>query len=141
MNGQSTYDYKLLKGPWGIRIELTADVLPHGDDDGEAHSVGNGVWLGYRLEGSPLGKAEKQALTRGLGLVSGEISVAVDGQQVGVVIRSVRFAETDYQVDGLAAAVMGWAAEHFGLSGRLPTAVFDRSENRYIYDVPVSGTR
>jgi hypothetical protein len=134
MNGQSTYDYKLLKGSWGIRIKLTADVSPHGDGDGEAHSVGHGVWLGYRLEGSPLGAAEKQALARGLGLVSAEISAAVDVQQVDVVIRSARFAETDYQVDGLTAAVMGWATERFGLSGRLPTAVFDRSENRYIYD-------
>jgi hypothetical protein len=53
---------------------------------------------------------------------------------VDVVIRSVRFAETDYQVEGLTVAVMGWAAERFGRSGRLPPAVFDRTRNRCLYD-------
>ena len=32
-----------------------------------------------------------------------------------VVISSVVFNEMDHQVDGLTAAVMGWAAERFGL--------------------------
>lgn len=70
----------------------------------------------------------------GGGLVAADISAAVAGRPVVVVIGSVVFNEMDYQLDGLTAAVMGWAAERFGLDRPLPAVSYDRSVNRYIFD-------
>jgi hypothetical protein len=133
-DGPSTFDYRLLKASWGIRIKLTADARPHAEDGSHAVPVGDGVWLVPDEGSSTLGDPEVRALAKGLGLVAGEVSAATGGGQIDVVLQEVSYPETDYQVEGLTAAMAGWAVERFGLAPRGFTATFDRAANRYVYD-------
>ncbi|MET0494037.1 MAG: hypothetical protein ABW000_13000 [Actinoplanes sp.] len=133
-DGPSTFDYRLLKTSWGIRIKLTAGVRPHAEDGPNAVPVGDGVWLVHGEGSSSLGDPEVRALAKGLGLVAGEVSAASGVGQVDVVLDTISYLETDYQVEGLTAAMAGWAVERFGLSPRRFPVTFDRAASRYVYD-------
>jgi hypothetical protein len=133
-DGSSTFDYRLLKASWGIRIKLTAGVRPHAEDGSDAVPVGDGVWLVRDAGSAPLSDPEVRALAKGLGLVAGEVSAASGGGQIDVVLETVSYQELDYQVEGLTAAMAGWAVERFGLPPRRFTVTFDRAANQYVYD-------
>lgn len=45
---------------------------------------------------------------------------------------AVTFVPTDYQPEGLAAAIIGWSAEEFGVDQVSWDLRYDKTTNRYI---------
>ncbi|MEV4705761.1 hypothetical protein [Actinoplanes sp. NPDC049316] len=120
----TTFDYKVLHASWGIQIAFTAEARP---------SSQSGVRVVQDVDGAPLDDEMMSAVVSGIALVAEEISAAVSGHPVDIVVRSVRYAETDFQVEGLTAAAVGWAVERFGLPSRPVAVRFDRERNRYVF--------
>ncbi|MEV4638110.1 hypothetical protein AB0J80_12245 [Actinoplanes sp. NPDC049548] len=125
---RTAYDYRLLKAPWGIRITFVAEVEPFSDRR-TAIPVGHGVRVAHDLD-----EEQSAAVAAGLALVAKEISAATAGSPVDIVVHSVHYAETDFQIEGLTAAAVGWATERFALPPRRPAVHFDRTTNRYVFD-------
>ncbi|PRY28070.1 hypothetical protein [Pseudosporangium ferrugineum] len=125
----TTYRYRLLLGSWGISIDFVAEARP----------AEHGVQVTWDFDGPALDEEQMAAISAGIALRSAEILAATGGRPVDVVVRSVRYPETDYQVEGLTAAAAGWAVEHFCLPPGPPAVSFDRSRNRYVFEWPEPG--
>ncbi|MFI9305373.1 hypothetical protein [Streptomyces triculaminicus] len=137
-----TTRYRLFKGPWGIWIELTASAATSGRPPACGDQVSDGVWLDATpvlthpptdREGKRLSPGEAAWLRHGLSQAAPALTAATPGPHTLVTVHRVRFPETDYQPEGLAAALLQWAEQEFGLPPHALPVTFDRAANRYIY--------
>ncbi|MEX2986045.1 hypothetical protein [Streptomyces sp. C36] len=140
--GRRTTHYRLLRGPWGIWIELTASATVTAGPPARGEQVTDGVWLdaGPVLthpptdrEGKRLSPAEAAWLHHGLTLAAPALTAAAPGPHTLVTVHRVRFPETDYQLEGLAAALLQWTEQEFDLPPHPLPVAFDRPANRYVY--------
>lgn len=132
------YTYSILKSSWGVRVTVAADVLlSEGGDDG-AMPVGPGLWLADATPGTAISGAEMEMLARGLKAIARDISSKSSGSALIIAVTSIRYNDCDFQLEGLAAAMIGWATEEFGLSPQDIPVTFDRSRNRYVFEFPSS---
>ncbi|MDG4765730.1 hypothetical protein O7632_16735 [Solwaraspora sp. WMMD406] len=135
----STYTYRVLRSSWGIFISITADAFKgEGGSDG-AVPLGEGVFLADATQGAGLSRDVMDMLARGLGLLSTEIASTGSGERITVVVQEIRYNDCDFQEEGLAAAIHGWAIAEFGLPKRDIAVTFDREANRYVFDLPNPG--
>ncbi|PKV89891.1 hypothetical protein [Streptomyces sp. TLI_146] len=134
MTESRTYTYKLLKGPWGVRISLTAQVVHAEPSDGERVSAEVPVWIAFEETASGLDEAVKAGLRDGLAAVASEVSDSVAGTPATVIIHRMSYVESDFQEEGVPVAMCRWAEEEFGLPPRRIDASFDRTANRYSFD-------
>jgi hypothetical protein len=128
-----TFALRVLQASWGIAIDLRAravfdDVLPP-----ESLLVGNRVALD--LTDVQLGAEEVEQLQRGLRLMTPAIELAHPDGKILIKIGEVGFTPTDYQPEGLAAAMIGWASEEFQLDPVPWDFKFDASTNRYVFRI------
>jgi len=132
---KSTYNYRVIKSSWGIAIDITAEVLPLADSRYAAIEVRNGLWLSVDM-GVELTQQEHQMLTIGLRLLNGDLDRIVqrDGPLV-IRVYDVSFNPVDYQEEGLAYALAGWAAQQFTIPLTLQPVHFLKQENRYIFEL------
>ncbi|MBT2510279.1 hypothetical protein J7I98_31380 [Streptomyces sp. ISL-98] len=143
LKGVRTTSYRLRRGPWGIAIDLTAAPTLTLDPPSSGEQVGERVWL----DAAPVGEhvpadrsgvrltpEELPWLRRGMALLTGDIEAA-HGQtrHTLVTVHRVLFPEADFQPEGLAAALLQWGREEFGLDTRPVEVTFDREANRYVY--------
>ncbi|MEU5673843.1 hypothetical protein ACGF3C_32590 [Micromonospora sp. NPDC047762] len=131
----STYTYRLIRSSWGIRISITADPVLGAVEVDDVIAVGEDVFLADGTQGGRLGGAAMRMLARGLRSLSAEIASAAPGRVTTIVVREVSYNEADFQEEGLAAAIVGWAVAEFGLPDRDIGAFFDAEANRYIFDL------
>jgi hypothetical protein len=131
-----TYAYRFIRFSWGIAIDITAEALPVRDYTGAPVAVARDLWLAY--DAPPRLSFEEHAyLASGLRMVAPTLrrqtSVALP-----LVVRVVdlMLALTDYQPEGLAAALAGWVAQRFDAPAPTIMTTFDRGRNRYIYQFP-----
>jgi Putative addiction module component len=128
----NSYKYRFLKGAtWGIALDLkaTASPLPDGPPP-QAERVADGLYLQIDL-GRPLTEEEVGFLRLGLRLVAAEIALL---QTAPILVRIVglEYNPCDYQPEGLAPAIAGWAAREFG---------FPESEIPVDFELPTEAQR
>ena len=129
----STYTYKFLRASWGVRIVLTAEARGGAPDPG-AVAVVDGLYVLDATESHKLTPEQLAMLGRGLGLVASEVLAVAPQRPVTVVVRVVEHNFVDYQDEGMAAAVLGWAIAEVGLAPREIPVAFDESAGRYAFD-------
>ena len=127
----STYTYRVLKSSWGVRVILRAEARSGAPPPG-AMSVADGLFVLDATDRDGLSPEQMRMLARGLGLVASEIVAAAE-PPVTVEVRDVEHNELDYQDEGLAAAVLGWAIGEFGLKPRDIPVSYHRAERRYVF--------
>jgi hypothetical protein len=131
----TSYRYRLLKGAtWGIAIDLRAEASPlPADPQPQAERVADGLYLQIDL-GRPLTAEESGFLKLGLRLVAAEVIERRQGSApIFVRVVDLEYNPCDYQPEGLAAAVAGWAAREFSFPGPEIPVAFDRGRNRYVF--------
>jgi hypothetical protein len=130
-----SYIYRLFQdASWGIRIDLAGDIRPGEALPPQALTVTEGVGLQVEV-GRRLSDQELQFLQLGLRLVAPALRTAFGGKTpICVCLSSLRYNPTDYQPEGLAAAVAEWATHACGLPKPEIAVVFDRREHKYIFD-------
>jgi hypothetical protein len=129
----STYTYKFLRASWGVRIVLTAEARGGAPDPG-AVAVADDLYVLDATESHELTPEQVAMLGRGLGLVASEVLAGAPERPVTVVVRVVEHNFIDYQDEGMAAAILGWAIAEFGLAPREIPVTFDESAGRYAFD-------
>jgi hypothetical protein len=136
MTSPRTYVYKILKGAWGIRISLTAEAVRSTEPNPGAIGFGSRMWLSSQIEGDSLSESDMEMLAQGLRLLVDEIGEAVSHEPLVVVLQDLQYVESDFQPEGLAAAMFGWAIEEFELRPREIDVTFDRETNQYNFAWP-----
>jgi hypothetical protein len=115
-------------------ISITADVLI-GQGDGEgAIPLGGRVFLVDATPGKSLSRSAIGMLIHGLRPLVAEIGSVVTEHPLRIAVTEVRYHESDFQEEGLAAAISGWAIAEFNLAQREIPVFFSREENRYIFN-------
>jgi len=122
-----------MRASWGIAIDLRARAVI--GDDLPPDSLPAGDRVALAVNGVQLEAEEVEQLLRGLGLMAPAIEAAHPDVHVLVRLGAVSFTPTDYQPEGLVAAMIGWAAEEFGLEQVPWDLRFDKSTNRYLLQV------
>ena len=130
------YVYSVLKGAWGIRISLTAEVARADIPEHERVPVSSKIWICRQVAGRQFTDGEMAMLVRGLRFLADEISQTVSQEPLMIVISELRYVESDFQEEGLAAAIFGWAIAEFGLSPREIGVSFDGARNQYVFEWP-----
>lgn len=131
----STYVYRLIKSSWGIRIAITARVEHRVAVEGMRISPEGQLWLEFPSL-STLAESEKDEVAKGLRYVSREIAEKVGSQALAIVIESISYVESDFQLEGLSVAMLRWAEVEFGLQIHEIAETFNRESNRYILEWP-----
>lgn len=129
----STYLYRVLKTSWGVHITLRAEVRG-GAPQRDAKKVVDGLFVLDATKLFELSPEQMSMLGKGLELVAPEVIAAVPEPPVTVEVQAVEHNFIDYQDEGLAAAVLGWAIGEFGLPPREIPVSYDRSVRRYVFD-------
>ncbi|MFH8607899.1 hypothetical protein ACH4D5_10470 [Streptomyces sp. NPDC018029] len=132
----------MLKTAWGIAVDLTADASLAAVPPAHAERVGAHVWLDVSpvlthppadRTGRRLAPEEAVWLRHGVALAAPAVAARHAPLHTTVTVHHVWFPETDYQPEGLAAAVIQWLEEEFTLPPHGVTATFDHPANRYVY--------
>ncbi|MFD6437757.1 hypothetical protein [Streptomyces venezuelae] len=142
--GPTTTRYRLFKGAWGIAVDLTASASLSSAPPPSAHPVTSHVHLdaspalthppsdrtGWRITPDEAGW-----LRHGLVLAAPALHTRNAPRHTTVTVHRVLFPHTDYQPEGLAAAMLRWTETELGLPPHPhPVDVrFDSAANRYVY--------
>jgi hypothetical protein len=129
----SKYRYRCLKSTWGVAVDLTAEWIPLPADLGKAVRIAEDLWL--QVEVTWLTGEERQYLSTGLQLVVVPIRnhKPIPGP-ILVRVLDIWFNPCDYQPEGLACALAGWAAQEFGFPAPALPVTFDPGTHRYRFD-------
>src|SRR5207245_1886673 len=112
----TSYTYRLLKdASWGIVITLGGDLLPGAILPPHALKISEAVWLDIDVGWRP-SEEEVGFLKLGVNLVADEIERTCEGKLPIVVrVTGLQYTPSDYQPEGLAAAIAEWIAQQCGV--------------------------
>jgi hypothetical protein len=133
MTGWRTFSLRILKASWGIAIDLQARAVLAEDPPHDLLSVSPRVWLD--VSGVQLPDADIKQLVRGLTVMAPAIENKNQDAYVIIEVGRVSYTPTDYQPEGMAAAMIGWVAEEFGLDSPVIDVYFDKNANRYVFSI------
>ncbi|KAA2258749.1 hypothetical protein F0L68_23245 [Solihabitans fulvus] len=129
-----TFVYRERQASWGIYVKLTAESSVGVDLPADAIRIS--PRLSVELAEAKLPADEVVFVLDGLRMVSRLIENAVPVGQVLVRVREVRIVLTDYQPEGLTAAIIGWAEIEFGISAPPFEVAYDGVAGRYNFKFP-----
>lgn len=135
----STYTYKVLKSSWGILISITAEVLTDGADGAHVIPVTDDVVLVDATADRSLSSGALAMLARGLMPLANEIMSCVSRRPVMIAVQDIRYNDCDFQEEGLAATMFGWAIAEFDLESRDIPVAFNKEANKYVFQLPNLG--
>lgn len=131
----TTYRYRFIRYLWGVAIDLDAEVVALPTYDGQPIAIGPDIWLGVNARG--LTNNEIEYLVLGVRFVEKQIRLhAVEQLPVVICVQGIHFNSCDYQPEGLACAIVGWAAQEWNFDPPVIPIEFDRPQNRYVFHFP-----
>lgn len=134
MTESVSHVYKVLKGAWGVRISITARALHGVEGDGPSVLPDGAVWLARSPSARRLDAWLMDGLEQGLVRARPELLRELSGRVLTIEIEDVSFVETDFQVEGLPAAMCAWLEAVLNVEIPAPVVTFHRALNRYEFD-------
>lgn len=130
------YDYKIIKGSWGIAVGLHVDCQRPQSLPPDAQEVAKQLWLWVDQATWRPTPREWDALRLGVNLVADPLAHA---GQLPLLVRvlKVEYRPTDYQEEGLTLALANGLSQEFGLEPPDIPVRFDRAINRYVFEDPL----
>jgi hypothetical protein len=126
-----TFPLRILKGSWGISIDLRARAVLSENPDPGLLDAGHHLLLDLRSLRLP--PADIEQLLSGAKLMAAEIEAKAPAPYVIIEVDQVVYTPTDYQPEGMGAVIVGWLCEEFGLESPIKDVHFDRTANRYVF--------
>lgn len=130
MGDRRLFALRVMKSSWGIEIDIEAKAHVGSPPPRDALRAGSRTWL-YILD--PLDREHRHALLEGLRHVATEIEHAVPDAMVVVEVQNVDHSPADCPAEAFAAAMIGWAADAYGLGEPAYTVDFDEAANQYVF--------
>lgn len=134
MSQARKYTYRLLKSSWGIRISILARSDTIESLNGRTFPPQERDRITFEGASQKLPEEYKEFVIQGLLSAFSDIEFDPNEQPFGVVIQEIKYAECDFQPEGLAVAMRRWAEEEFGLPRKNIEESFDRAKNKYTFD-------
>ncbi|MEU5874201.1 MafI family immunity protein [Glycomyces sp. NPDC047369] len=129
------HQYRVLKAAWGIVISVTAQYGPRGGaEPGMALTETTPELHLARTVQDRLGTDGMHELARGMR--TGLALARLTDPPESIRVLDVQIVETDFQVEGLAAAGYEWISREFWRSLPPVRADFDAAANRYLIELP-----
>jgi hypothetical protein len=125
------YAFRLLSGPWGIAIDINARIVLGPDDMPISERIAGRTLL--HLPRAGLTGSDRSFLRAGVALMNDAIAVRHPVGEIMVDVLSVEYTPTDYQTEGMQAAIVGWLREELDVEIPAITAAFDALSNRYVF--------
>jgi hypothetical protein len=133
VNAWRTFSFRvLLASSWGIAIDLKARERQLVEEPVDAIRVSQRTWLD--VSGVVLPTQDIAQIRWGIAQVAPEIEAKRPLGHTLIEIGSVDYRPTDYQAEGMAAAIIGWVSEQFDLEPPNVAVGFDPMNNRYVFD-------
>jgi hypothetical protein len=129
-----TYDYKVIKTSWGIAISLKARVVP-AESVRDAVPITRLIGIAYALEGRDVVPAENEQFVLALRALAPRIETEIKDPIV-IEVQQISYMPTDFQIEGLRAAMHYWATEEFGLASPDIPVSYDAAVKRYRFVWP-----
>ncbi|MGH7170254.1 MAG: hypothetical protein ACRELG_08270 [Gemmataceae bacterium] len=132
-----SYTYRLLKGAsWGIAITLRGEILTGTVLPSDTLKITEGVWLQIDAGWRP-SEEELEFLKLGMNLVASDVEKTYRGRTpILARLTGLHYNPTDYQPEGLAAAVAEWTAHLCGFPRPEISVSYSRTQRRYVFDFP-----
>lgn len=134
----STFHYHIVKTSWGIAVLLTCQAHICNEDVSKYVAINDRLHLDILQLSTNMRLSDEEIgyLRLGLGLVANQIGEATPDKCVLITVLRVDLDATDYQPEGLAWAITGWAAEYFRFNPPAIPTSYDRQRNRYDFQFP-----
>lgn len=134
-----SHKYRLLKSSsWGILIDIEGQIFQSADELRDVDPVNHRIALKYEMKWAP-SEEERAYLKQGILLVATDIQDKFESPgQICVRLTRLDFNPTDYQEDGLVAAISEWSAKVLGFVPPPIAVEFDLIAGRYVYAYPVA---
>ena len=130
--------YTLLKGRWGIAIELEAgyQIIPNIDDKSNYIELANHIYFYSMLAPNQnycqLTPDELSYFYNGLKMTNKYLYKFLPKDLYLIIaLRNIQFSDCYIQIEGFTAAAIQWASETFHFSMPTIEAYFDRQKSRY----------
>lgn len=133
MNDWRTFSLRILKAAWGIAIDLRARAVFSALAPPGLLGAGQRVLLDVRRVQQAA--ADVEQLQAGLRAMSTALEASIKHGFIVIEIGEVVYTPSDYQPEGLAAAMVSWLSEEFGLESPMKDVRFDRQNNKYIFSL------
>jgi hypothetical protein len=130
MGERRLFALRVTKSSWGIEVDLEAKAHVGSPPPRDALRAGGRTSL-YVLD--PLDREYRQALLDGLRHVAADIEQAVPDAMVVVEVQGLDYSPADCPAEAFTAAMIGWAADEYGLGEPAYTVDFDEAANRYVF--------
>lgn len=131
----SYFTYIVLKSSWGVRATIEAVWKYVPEYPISSTKISEKLFLNNECE--YLTEREKEFIHLGLRLIASEINeVFKDKESIVIVVKDVEYNPCDYQEEGLACAIMGWASQEFDITIPAIDVSFDKKANQYIFRFP-----
>jgi hypothetical protein len=124
-----SFSLRVLQASWGIAVDIRARAVFSLALPPDSRPVSDRVALD--VHAVRLGAEDLEYLSYGLALMAPAIQRAHADGIVLVEVCEVTFTPTDYQPEGLTAAIIGWSAEEFGVDQAPWELRFEQQANRY----------
>lgn len=131
--------YSIRKSSWWINIKIIAEIrnCPNAHFKDGLIKVAEGIWLRYAnkplIENEIFCDEYLPYFLKGLKIVQTEIKRNSLYDENLIIINSVQFNPSDFQEEGLTAAIIEWASVAFGFQTPTINVDFDKRRNRYIF--------
>jgi hypothetical protein len=120
-------------------ITLRGELLPGAALPPHAGKITEALWLQVDVGWRPSDE-EIEFLKLGLHLVAGDVEKACRGKApILVRLIGLDYNPTDYQPEGLTAAVAEWTAQACSFPKPEIPVAFDRARRRYVFDFAHAG--
>ncbi|WP_459802928.1 hypothetical protein [Herbidospora sp. RD11066] len=126
--------YRFITTSWGVFVQLTARALPQADYVGDTIKITDRVSLALRSYTHYAEIAEQ--ITPAVRSAATKIEESLDGDGIVIEVRKITYTETDYQPEGVRAAMDLWLSEEFGIDLPEMTVHFDKSQKQYVFHWP-----
>ena len=128
-----TFPFRVLRASWGIAIDLRARAVL------SARPRADSLWAGSRVQQNlsnvRLLVVDIDQLLYGLSVMAAAIEEKESDGYVIIEVGNVNYTPTDYQPEGLAAAIIGWVSEEFEVDPPAIDVHFDDAENKYVFSL------
>jgi hypothetical protein len=130
----SRYEYRVLKSTWGIAIDIEATYKILKTEPEIGQKISSRISLNLQVNDYVLLDEEKDWIIKGLKVVCEEIYSRINNSEyVLIIIHKIDYYPCDYQIDGLASAIIAWASQEFNFISPKIDIEFDKKANKYLF--------
>jgi len=126
--------YRMIKSQWGIAIDIAGEVTSFDQYQNKdlCEKISDYIWLRFLIS---LDCEEQKFIRYGLFRVAESINqVSPYENDTLIIFHSINYNPSDYQQEGLTAAVYKWVTDVFKIAMPEYSVSFSRSHNKYEFN-------